>query len=235
MAQGIINLNKDVIIYGGLKNINCPDRLAFGKYRYNVHPDEYWKSISECDSLTGWTSSLTGGTTLQLDTDEFFTGRKSFKFVTTAGSSGDYTEYEFNDLYNPKNISLYLKSSLAGAVGTLRIFSSDGSYVDKTVTIKIPGIWSQHLYDIDDVEDVCKMRLTISRNYASTFYLDRIDIKYDSWLTYEGVLKEVTYKLNGLNLLAEVSIGDDKDNFLSEVESIDEKNSIALDIFERVT
>ena len=235
VAQGIINLNKDAIIYGGLKNINCLERLAFGKYRYNIRPDEYWKAVSECDSLTGWTSSLTGGTTFQLDTNEFFTGRKAFKLVTAVGSSGDYIEYEFDDFYNPENISLYLKSSLAGEIGTLRVFASDDSYVDKTITIKVPGIWSQHLYNIEGVEDAYKIRLIISRDYVSTFYLDRIDVQFNSWLTYEGVLKEVTYKLNGLNLIAEISVGDDKDNFLSEVEDIDEKNSIALDIFERVT
>jgi hypothetical protein len=155
--------------------------------------------------------------------------------VTAVGSSGDYIEYEFDDFYNPKNISLYLKSSLAGEIGTLRVFASDDSYVDKTITIKVPGIWSQHLYNIEGVEDVYKIRLIITRNYVSTFYLDRIDIQFNSWLTYEGVLKEVTYKLNGLNLIAEISVGDDKDNFLSEVEDIDEKNSVALDIFERVT
>jgi hypothetical protein len=235
VSEGIINRQKDIKNYGELKNILTSSRFEFGKYRYNLKPNFYWNIISECEDISDWISSLTGGTSFSVDNAEYYTGRNSFLLETIIGSQNDYIEYEFDIKDNPEKIVIYIKSNVADNIFQIRFYDSNDNFVFDTLSVDIVGIWNGYEFTDIDLSDIKKIRFIIYYNDVAEINIDRINLLYNSWLTFEGSLKEVKYELRGTELEAELIIGDEKDDFLAEIEKIDEKNSIALDIFERVT
>jgi len=75
-----------------IENYEVSFALVFGKYGIFNRRELYWRIIADCNTLSGWDTSISN-TTFELSETHVLTGKRSLKFTTAAGSNGEYVEY----------------------------------------------------------------------------------------------------------------------------------------------
>ena len=92
-----------------IENYEIEDILTFGDYYLSNKLDTYWKLLADCDSLVGWDVGALSVTTLSLSTAHVLTGKRSLKFITGVGSTGEYAIFTLEKAIPfPKYVRTYI-------------------------------------------------------------------------------------------------------------------------------
>ena len=262
ICTAIIERYKDPFKSIEIDDLQTEDKLDIGFYKLFNRPNEYRIDIDDCSDLTLWDTTHITNTTITESTDVSLTGRKSFKVVTTTGSLNEYIEftltnpiifpYKFVFYINQNTIGELIKITLYNEDGTnfqfyktLYVIDDNGDYVvddegnyvitqDIPVTyIDLPNDFVRIEFNISEMLDLNKIRITMNTDDSTIFYLDSFFSIIDNYYSNEIVLDKIDYEMSNGILFAKCVFNEETDNILSNIKELGEGQSDIISIFEK--
>lgn len=236
MANFILEKYKNAILSIEIKNILSSikdELLPFGMYRINSKPDEYTILIEDCVNYNNWDVTNISNTTLSIESYYIFSGRKSFKAVTTAGSSGEYLEFEFDPTrLFPTSFNIYVFQYGSGNIIDVEIEDND-SNID---TLSISGVLLETFvkYSIDITNYNTKyIRIKFKTNLDRIIYIDRLELICNTWYSNDVMLRQISGKIKNGQFIYDLKLGEIEETAVDNIKKLDEKTQDIYNIFEK--
>jgi hypothetical protein len=262
IAQAIIEEFKEPKIRNTISEL-IPETTPydFGKYLINNRKIDYFLLVNDFEDLSLWDLSNISNTTITLSSNKVWSGKKAFRVETTSGSSGEYIELTLDEpVYFVDFIRLYVYQDITGNLIDIDVYDVDGvreetidSYLaeedyDKillengtqhfmmengAVDLYIPGDYIEVRKNIDDLDNIKRIRITFKTNEDVLLFLDRLDFKVDSYKQNNLVLEEIEYIFERASFKANASFGNRVPTLIDDIQELNEKTTNVIDIFQK--
>lgn len=235
MATYIIERFKNPTLSIGIENILAKiydEILPFGLYRINAKPDDYVEIIEDCVNYDDWDVTHISNTTLSIESYYIFSGRKSFKCVTAAGSNGEYLEYEFNSLYwFPESFNIYVFQEEAENIIDIEIEDENGNVDNLVITASL--IESFVKYSVDTTNyNIKYIRIIFRTDNARTIYIDKLELVNNAWSSNDVILREIECEIKAGQFIYNLDFGEKEDTAVDNIKKLTDKNQDLYSIFE---
>ena len=235
MAEYIIERFKDAVLSIEIKNILSTiqeEMLSFGLYRINAKPDNYIKLIEDCVNYDEWDVTHISNTTLSIESYYVYSGRKSFRCITNAGSNGEYLRYEFDNLFwFPESLNIYVFQNAVGNIIDIQTIDSDG-HVD-TLSINPVLIQSFVKYTLSITNYNTKyIKIIFKTDNLRSIYIDKIEILCKSWSSNDVILREIEGEIRNGKFVYNLNLGELEDTAVDNIKKLNDKTQDIYNIFE---
>jgi hypothetical protein len=200
MSQDILDRNADPQLKITLDNLIVDTPLEYRRFAIsNKRNPVHWFLAAECDTLTGWDIGGISVTTFSVSTDRVLTGRRALKFVTAAGSSGEFVVYTLpNILYFPILVRVYIYWDTTAIPVTFVTIDKADAEVDWSLE-QITDEWAILTFRIGS--DVQIRDLYVNYDAVTT---GQLKVNYDA--STIGFLQTLSDVLGGITSLKKVKI-----------------------------
>ena len=137
IARSKLNYLKDPLVTAKIKDLNIElTPYPIGFYHINSKFDNYLKQITDCESFDNWDLSKAFSTNISFETDDVFSGKKSIKCETIAGSLGESITFTLSEsIMYPTDLRVYIKQNIRGVKIFITAIDDDGNEVSEGSTI----------------------------------------------------------------------------------------------------
>ena len=237
MAEFIIEKFKNPSLSIDIQNLASTiydELLPFGVYRINNKPDNYTRLIDDCTELAAWNLTSISNTTITLESYYIYSGRKSFKCVTAAGSNGEYIQIEFDPyLWFQTGFSIYVYQETASEILQIELEDSWGAIetmkincVQANQFIKYSGSYNKY--------NVKYLRIKFLTNEVKTVYIDRVDFTNETWSSNDSMLRKIKCKIKNGQFIYDLNFGELEKSAVDNLKELNDKTADIYSIFENV-
>jgi len=263
IATAIIERFKDPLIEISAEDLRTEDNpYNIGFFNINNKRFTYTDIINEFENLSDWTVTAPN-TTITETQEKVLSGKKSFKIVTTANSSGDQMEYELPEQINfPTSVSMYFSQSAVGEAFTIELEDEDGNTIstnDSSIILLedggqllledgggiaqealTSGIESKLLVDFQKItlsatglDNIKKVRILFVASSVFTLYLDRLEAFSNTYKQNTLTIDKIEYRQEGNSIRSNIIFGEEIDNVINDIKKLDDKAINTINIFQK--
>lgn len=149
--------------------------LVADYYGISTKPQEKITLVNECDSLTGWTQSISDSI-ITVENNNVLTGRQSFKWTRDASKpAGDYIEFELESVISnliDVRFNIYFVDTMTDI--TVSFFDIDGNQVDINPDVSNVNLVTTWLKFIEETQNILE---TGALEAKSTGTIKKLGIK----------------------------------------------------------
>jgi hypothetical protein len=233
IANAILERNNEPFSTVKVKDLETNDvPFPIQFYHLNNKINNYKKIIAEFELLTEWSFNIVN-TTINTTDEKVLSGKKSFKCLTTTGSTGEFIEQEFDEEINfPDVLDIWLAQMTGGKFIKVYIWDTEGNLVTQELEVLIVNDFNRARIDVT-LDNINKVRIEFISDIANTIYLDRLEVVTESYFRHELVLDKVRYKLDRSKILADATFGEKVDTLVDKIKKIKRANDDIFDVLEK--
>jgi len=130
IANAKLNKFKNPFTQIDIKDIEIDDVYNVGFYNISSRIQEYKKLVNDCEDLNLWSLDLSLSS-IQLDNEEYISGKNSFKWTSSGNASGNNIELTLDEpIMYPKTLRAYFKQSEVGQIINMTVFDEDNNEIN---------------------------------------------------------------------------------------------------------
>jgi len=130
IANAKLNRFKDPFTQIDIKDLEIDNIFEIGFYKISSKIKEYKKLINDCEDLSLWNLDISPST-IQIDNDNFISGKNSFKWESPGNAAGNTINLELNEtIMYPTTLIAYFKQNSAGTLINMTVYDEDNNEIN---------------------------------------------------------------------------------------------------------
>jgi len=130
IANAKLNRFKDPFTQIDIKDLEIDNIFEIGFYKISSKIKEYKKLINDCEDLSLWNLDVFPSV-IQIDSDNFISGKNSFKWESPGNAAGNTINFELNEtIMYPTTLIAYFKQNSAGTLINMTVYDEDNNEIN---------------------------------------------------------------------------------------------------------